>query len=445
MSAIAPTLLAIALALVTRQVHLSLLVGLALGESLLAGGLVAGLGGTVDRVLAVFADAGHASVVLFCVLIGGFLALVESSGGVSGFVRLAGRFSALETRRGTELFAVLVGCVIFIESSITALVTGTVARPLFDRQGISREKLAYYCDSTSAPICLLVPVNAWGAYLLGLLGETGDPLRVLARSIPLAFYPIAAVAMVFVTAALGLDLGAMRHARPRPASTSTDEGGEGRARRLLVPLFGMVALVPVSLLVTGDGDFFAGSGSRAVLVVVLGGSGLAAAFYVGGAKQPIVRLVPTYLRGAGALLPLGALMTLALAFGALSKDLGTGPTMAAWVTSTIDPRLSVAALFVTASLIAFATGTSWGTFALTIPLALPLAEATGIPVPLMVGAAISGGVFGDHTSPISDTTVVSALAAGCDPIDHVRTQLPYALLAGGVATVGFVIAAAFTS
>jgi tetracycline resistance efflux pump len=445
MSAVAPTLLAIVLAIATRQVHLSLLLGLVLGESLLAGGIGPGMTGTLDRVLAVFADPGNASVVLFCVLIGGFLALVEASGGVAGFVRAASRFSALETRRGTELFAIVIGCVIFIESSITALVTGTVSRPLFDRQGISREKLAYYCDSTSAPICLLIPVNAWGAFLLGLLAETEDPVRLLARSIPLAFYPIAAIAMVFLTAALGLELGPMRRCAARTPSEGAPEEASGRARRLLVPLFGMVVLVPVSLLVTGEGDFFAGSGSRAVLAGVLGGSALAALFYVADAKRPLTSVMPTYLRGAGALLPLGALMTLAIAFGALSKDLGTGPTLAAWVTSALDARLSVAALFVTASLIAFATGTSWGTFALTIPLALPLAEATGLPAPLMVGAAISGGVFGDHTSPISDTTVVSALAAGCDPIDHVRTQLPYALIAGGVAAAGFVVAAALMS
>jgi tetracycline resistance efflux pump len=442
MSAVAPTLLAILLALVTRQVHLSLLFGIVLGEWIFTGGLFPGLAGSLDRVLEVFADEGNVSVVLFCVLIGGFLALVEANGGVAGFVRLASRVPALETRRGTELFAVMIGCAIFIESSITALVTGTVARPLFDRHGISREKLAYYCDSTSAPICLLIPINAWGAFLLGLLAETADPLRVLASAIPLAFYPIAAVAMVFVTALFGLELGPMRRATPRAPAHVVENDGEGRARRLLVPLAGMMLLVPVSLFVTGGGDFFAGSGSRAVLAGVIGGSALAAVSYVRAAKRPFVMLVPTYLRGAGALLPLGALMTLALAFGALSKDLGTGATIAAWVTDAIDPRLSVVALFLTASLIAFATGTSWGTFALTIPLALPLAEATGLSVPLMVGAAISGGVFGDHASPISDTTIVSSLAAGCEPIEHVRTQLPYALLAAGVAATGYVLAAA---
>src|SRR5690606_31415123 len=150
---------------------------------------------------------------------------------------------------------------IFIESSITALVTGTVARPLFDRHGISREKLAYYCDSTSAPICLLVPVNAWGAFLLGLLAETGEPVRVLARALPLAFYPLAAVALVFLTAWLGLELGPMKRARPRaPLAARLDVDG-GAARRLLVPLAVMVLLVPVSLWVTGEGDLFAGSGA----------------------------------------------------------------------------------------------------------------------------------------------------------------------------------------
>src|SRR5690606_26403983 len=188
---------------------------------------------------------------------------------------------------------------------------------------------------------LLIPVNAWGAFLLGLLAETGDPVRVLARALPLAFYPLAAIALVFVTAALGLELGPMRRATPRAPAEPSARLENGRAHRLLVPLLTMVLLVPASLVVTGDGDLFAGSGSRAVLVGVLGGSAVAAMFFA-TSGEPLRALTPTFFRGVGALVPLGALMTLAIAFGALSKDLGTGPTLAAWVSAAIHPSFSAA-------------------------------------------------------------------------------------------------------
>lgn len=441
-SALAPTVFVIAFALLTRRILLSLVLGLVLGELLFAWDVRDGLLGVIDRVLGVFADPGNTAVVVFCVLVGGLLALVRENGGVAGFVRLVSRSPALETRRGTELFVIAIGCLIFIESSITSLVAGTVGRPLFDRHGISREKLAYIADSTSAPICLLLPMNAWGAFILGLLADTGEALPLLLRSLPLSFYAFAAIAMVFVSALLGWDFGPMRRATPRPPAESIGDVGEGRARGLLVPVVAMVALVPIGLYVTGGGDFFRGSGARSVLYAVLGGSAIAAFFLVVDAKRPARDVLPVFLRGARELLSLGALVTLAIAFGALSKDLDTGPTIASIVSAALDPRLTAAALFVTASLIAFATGTSWGTFALTIPLALPLAEQTGLPPALMIGAALSGGVFGDHASPISDTTLVSAIAAGCEPIDHVRTQFPYALVAAAIAAAAYVIVGA---
>jgi tetracycline resistance efflux pump len=456
-----PPLLAIALAIATRQVYLSLASGIWLGWTILAGwNPLAGLAAAIDGTVAVLGDPGNARVILFTLVIGALIATVEASGGVRGFVQWVERRNFVTNGRRAQLLAWIIGVIIFIESNITVLVSGAISRPLFDRFRVSREKLAYIIDSTSAPICILIPLNAWGAYVLGLLGESGvdDPLGVFLRSIPLNFYALAAVGLVFATITLGLDIGPMRRAErrtrdgkllwdkaapmldPEILAPPPNENITPRAVNMFLPIAAMVLMMPVALFITGGGDLRAGSGSTSVLWAVLTGLGVSWLLLVAQRAYTVDELTRTGLRGAGGLVSLALVLLLALSLGAVARQLGTGVFLAQATAGLLPPFVFLPLVFIVAAGIAFSTGTSWGTFAIMIPIAVPAAQALGMPPEAFLAAALSGGIFGDHASPISDTTIIASMASATDHIDHVRTQLPYALIAAGIATAAYAIA-----
>lgn len=458
-----PPLLAIALAIWTRQVYLSLAAGIWLGWAIVAGWHpLEGLAQAIDATVGVLADPGSARVLLFTFAIGSLIAVVEANGGVRGFVRWVERRRWVTTPRRARLLAWLIGLVIFIESNITILVSGAVCRPLFDRFRVSREKLAYIIDSTSAPVCILIPFNAWGAYVLGILAGLGvaEPVRAFAGAIPLNLYALAALVLAGLTAALGLDWGPMRAAERRTAggklhwdhavaladpeeiAPPPPEGIPHRPVNMVLPVATMVLAMPLFMYVTGGGNILQGSGSESVLWAVL--TGLAAAWLLsrGQGLLNLERLSRVSLRGAGGLAGMALVLLLALALGDVTQALGTGQYVAGAVGELLPLPLLLPVAFLAAGGIAFATGSSWGTFAIMLPVAVPLAGALGVSVSPFVAAVLSGGIFGDHCSPISDTTIISSLASASDHIEHVRTQLPYALTAAAVAALGFAIAGA---
>jgi len=453
-----PPVLAIVLAIWTRQVYLSLAGGLLLAWTILSGwNPVAGLGASIEGAVGVLGGAGDARVIMFTLVIGALIATVEASGGVRGFVALLESNHWVNSAKRAQLLAWITGVVIFIESNITVLVAGSVSRPLFDRYKSSREKLAYIIDSTSAPICILVPMNAWGAYNLGILEGLGveNALSVFLQSIVLNFYAITAVLMTLIVILFGIDIGPMKKAEARTrgglllwpnATPMIDEevlspppleGVEPRARNMLLPIATMVVFMPVALFITGGGDLLAGSGSTSVLWSVLFGLGVAWVMLKAQGIFTIDQLVKVGLKGAGALVPLALILLLALALGDVIEALGTGVYVAQVTAGTMPNFVYLPLVFTVASGIAFSTGTSWGTFAIMLPIAVPAAATLGLPLAPFVAASLAGGVFGDHCSPISDTTIISSMAAATDHIDHVRTQLPYALIGGAIATVCF--------
>lgn len=459
-----PPLLAIGLAIYTREVYLSLAGGIWLGWTIHAGwNPLLGLARAIDGTVAAMTDPGNARVLLFTFAIGALIALVEANGGVRGFVDWLERRHWVTGPRRAQALAWLIGFVIFIETNITILVTGSVCRPLFDRYRVSREKLAYLVDSTSAPVCVLIPFNAWGAYVIGLLLGLGvtNPVGVFVAAIPLNLYALAALALAGASAVWGWDWGPMRGAQRR-----TEEGKlhwdhavalaapeemipppsddiPCRSRNMVLPIGAMVAMMPAAMAFTGGGDIMAGSGSTSVLWAVLTGLAVAWTLSLGQGLLGLKRLSAVSLQGAGGLTGMALVLLLALALGAVTQELGTGEYLAGVVGGRVPTPLLLPLLFLTAGAIAFATGSSWGTFAIMIPVAVPIASALGLPPAPFVATVLSGGIFGDHSSPISDTTIISSLAAASDHIEHVRTQLPYALVAGGVATVGFGIIGAF--
>jgi Na+/H+ antiporter NhaC len=455
-----PPVLAIVLALWSKQVILSLFAGIWIGFTVLHGfnplvGVTAGLDGVVN----VFSDPGDTRVLIFTLIIGALIATIEHSGGVRGFVHF------LETRRWVhngfraQMLAWITGIVIFIESNITLLVAGAVSRPLFDRYKVSREKLAYIIDATSAPVCVMIPLNAWGAVIIGLVASTGveDPLGTFISAIPYNLYAIFAILLAAIVIWKNLDIGPMKKAEERtrqglllwPGATplvdvSAEEFAAAdsdipSAAFMAVPILAMILMMPMGLYITGDGSLKNGSGSISILWSVSFALLTSWIMILASGRSTINELMRIFMKGAGALLPISTILLLALALGDVAMLLGTGNYVAGVVGDNIPVMWLAPLIFLTSAFIAFSVGSSWGTFAIMIPIAIPIATTLELSVPLFLGAAISGAIFGDHASPISDTTVVASMASATDHIDHVRTQLPYALLAAAFATGGFLI------
>jgi Na+/H+ antiporter NhaC len=478
MGVLLPPLLAIGLALWTRQIYLSLLAGLWLGTTFLAGGNpVIGLRLLAEEVVAVFGSESNARILIFCILVGGLVALVQVSGGVAGFIQWAQKRGWGRTRRRAELLAWGTGMALFVESNISSLTVGAVSRPLFDTLQIPREKLAYYCDATCAPVCMMIPFNGWGAYVLGLIATQGvaegRTVALLAGALPYNFFALFAILFALGLAVTGWGFGPMRRAEERAQETGhvlaegarpmvseevaalePVEQAPRRARDLLVPLAVMVAMIFVGLYVTGGGDLMAGSGSTAVLWAVGGAVGAAALFYAvprpptragGGERQSVLSLTESTewaLKGGAGLLGVTVLLVLAFALGSVSRQLEMGAYLVGLVEGVGAAWWMPATIFVVNGGAAFTLGSSWTAFAIMIPIALPLAEGLGLPATLVLGATLSGGIFGDHASPLSDTSIISSMAAASDHVDHVNTQLPYSLAVGAAALAAFLVAGA---
>ena len=479
-----PPLLAIGLAIKTRQVFLSLGAGIWLGWTVLSKwNPIQGAAGMLNSIVMVFQDPGNTRVIIFSALVGSLIALTQRSGGIDGFVEFILNKKWIKSRKGANMLAWILGVVIFIESSIKILVVGSVCRPLYDKMGISREKLAYIADSTSAPICMLIPLNAWGAFTIGLLATQGVPnaTQVLIGSIPLNFYSIIAVLAVLFFILTPFDFGKMRKAEkrvreegkvlPDGATPMMDEHRTGLkrkegirklARNMIVPIVVMSLFMPVALVITGMQNLSAVEGVKiafgealkqvGLLGILAEGSGSTAVFWSVMLSIVVASLMTRFqktlsgkeimeliLKGAGGMISLALLMMLAFSLGATCKALGTGAFVAGAISGSLPAGLVPLLVFLVAAFIAFSTGTSFGTFALMIPLAVPLATNLDVSMPLVVSAVLGGGVFGDHCSPISDTTIVASMASACDHIDHVNTQLPYALISAGIAAIIYLI------
>lgn len=476
-----PPLLAIALAIFTRQVFVSLAAGIFVGYLLLAGGdPLTGFLATLDGLVNVFADAGNTRTIIFCALVGGLIVFMQRSGGVAGFIgwvsgRLAGQTDG--GHKKVQFWAWLTGALIFVESSISVLTVGTLYRPLFDRLKISREKLAYIADSSSAPSSILIPFNGWGAFIMGLLATEGfaNPFGTMIRAMGYNFYGFLALFLVPAVIFSGRDFGPMAKAEARtrggqllnPGATpvvdteltaiDAKDGVTPRAANMIVPILIMVTLMPVMLAYTGwaaaveelgAGAGFgsllfraigSGSGSTAVLTAVTLSLLFCLLFYKAQGIFGIREGVDLILKGIAGLIPLALLMVLAFAIGGLCRKLGTGPYVAELAREWLSPGLVPFLVFLVTCFIAFSTGTSWGTFAIMIPIAVPMAEQMDANVLMAIAAVMGGGVFGDHCSPISDTTILSSMASATDHVDHVKTQLPYAGLAGGTAAVLYLL------
>lgn len=472
---IAPPLLSIFLAIYTRQVYIALTCGIWSGYLIIAHfHPLTATTTTIEAFVNVFADADNTRTIMFTALMGGLMLFIQKSGGVKGFILWMGRFTeklvqrGLNSRKIIEMLAFITGTSIFIESTINTLTVGTVFRPVFDKLKIPREKLAYIAHSCSAPVCMLIPLNAWGAYVIGLLNAQNftNASDIFIHSWVYGFYPMTALLMVIFIILSGKNFGPMKTAENRVKSTGDllrsgavpfgnhdEESTElkahikPRAINMLLPIIILVLMMPIGLIATGWSTtspssllsekllaaLTHGSGATAVLYAISTSLFIASLLYLSQSIFTFTEIVNMILKGVSDLITLALLMMLAFAIGKVCRTLGTGMYVAQITHLWLHPALLPTIIFFVACLMAFAVGTAWGTFAIMLPIAIPLAQTLGPHHPdllyMCIAASLGGGVFGNHCSPIADTTLITALGSGNDPIDHVKTQLPYAVTA----------------
>lgn len=444
---IVPPVLAILMAFLTRQVIPSLLVGILAGAYILHDGILQPLLETINFVTAPFSGEGNTRIIVFSILIGAILELAKVSGGVDAFVRMISSFSFMNSKKKASFSSTVIGSLLFIESNISILTVGTIFKPIFQKLKISAEKLAYIADSTCAPMKVLIPLNAWGAYLIAQISAQGidGASGVYIASLPFLFYPIMAIVLVLLTISFSLDFGEMKKAEERAKTQSVEivsspqENTKASPLYFLAPMAALVLGVFVFMAYTGNGVLTEGSGSKSVLYAVCFSLLTTFAIYSWKKVFTLNELIAHSFTGMGKLLEIAALLLLAFSLNALSKELGTGAYIAGLLRDVLNGGFIPFLLFFVAAFVAFSTGTSWGTFAIMLSIGLPVGVELDLHLPLIVGAVVSGGIWGDHSSPLSDTTVISSLAAGTTHINHVKTQLPYAMLGGGISAVLFLI------
>lgn len=479
---ILPPIIAIILALKTKQVYVALLFGIWFAWIIMSGwNFLDGTLATIEGLVNVFKSAGNTRTIMFSALVGALLLFIQYSKGVEGFVnKLNVLIEYFEKKQSgfsrvvVQLLALITGVLLFVETSISSLTVGTLYRPVFDKLKIPREKLAYIADSSSAPSSILIPFNAWGAFIMGLLLTQGidKPFSMLISSIKYNFYPFIAILTVFIIIVLKKDFGPMAKAEKRTRETGKllndgakpmisetitsykpKEGIKAKAYNMVIPLATMVIMMPINLAYTGWGkvenshSFFDhlsqaignGSGSSSVLYSVLASIFVAMILYRAQGIMKTKEMVDLVLKGISELMPLALLMMLAFAISDACNQLGTGQFIADWSKDWLSPEFLPAIVFVISSFIAFSTGTSWGTFAIMLAISIPMANIHGAELTLVIAATLGGGIFGDHCSPISDTSIISSMASASDHIDHVRTQLPYALIGGIISTILYLI------
>ncbi|MDE1335596.1 Na+/H+ antiporter NhaC family protein [Vibrio aestuarianus] len=478
-----PPLVALSLAVITRRVLVSLGVGILLGALLLTNySVVDGSSYVVTKVASVFVEDGglntwNMSIVGFLLLLGMMTALLTLSGGTRAFAEWAQ--VRVKSKRGSKLLAAFLGVFIFVDDYFNSLAVGSISRPVTDRFYVSRAKLAYILDSTAAPMCVVMPASSWGAYIMTIIGgilvshgiTEYSALGAYIRLVPMNFYAIFALLMVFAVVWFQLDVGQMRkhemeasqgrgfdddndsqQAHDLNEELDIKESEHGKVSDLVLPIVLLIIATISAMLYTGgqslsaDGKAFdlfgAFENTDVGTSLIYGGLvGLAMALFTVFKQQlPMIDVVKTLWIGAKSMFGAILILVFAWTIGSVIGDMKTGAYMSSLVQGNINPHWLPVILFLLSGLMAFSTGTSWGTFGIMLPIAGDMAGATDIALMLpMLSAVLAGSVFGDHCSPISDTTILSSTGARCNHIDHVSTQLPYALATALVSCVGFVV------
>lgn len=458
---VVPPLLTIVLALVTKNVFISLLIGIFTSSMVLCGGApLTGLNDAFYSFIHTFESSGNTITLISFLLIGALIYLIEKSGGVEGFTEVMLKKRALiKTKRGASIFTWLLGIIIFTSGSLSCMVTGSVSRPFNDALKVPHEKSAFIVHATSTPWCVLFPLSGWLAALAGYLTSGGVPeneaISVLLRSIPLNFYCILAVFGTLAVSLFGINIGPMRKAEERAEKTGAlDNPGRGgalteeamspskakpRVLNMLLPMGVLIATILAVLTITGKGNPTQGAGMQSLLWGCILAVLTICILCVAQKLFSVDEVINEMFKGMGTMLPVAGILLFGFTMGNLVKDLDTGNYLTSVFMGVLSPALLPALSFLLCMLLSFATGTSMGTMAIMSVICLPMAISMGISIPLVAGAVFGGAIFGDHASPISDTTIMSCATTGCDIIDHVKTQMPYVLIFAAISLVLYVV------
>ena len=457
---VVPPFLTIVLALVTKNVFISLLIGIFTSSMVLCGGApLTGLNDTFYSFIHTFESSGNTITLISFLLIGALIYLIEKSGGVVGFTEVMLKKRALiKTKRGANIFTWLLGIIIFTSGSLSCMVTGSVSRPFNDALKVPHEKSAFIVHATSTPWCVLFPLSGWLAALAGYLTSGGVPeneaISVLLRSIPLNFYCILAVFGTLAVSLFGINIGPMRKSEERAEKTGAlDNPGRGgalteetmspskakpRVLNMLLPMGVLISTILAVLTITGKGNPTQGAGMQSLLWGCILAVLTICILCVAQKLFSVDEVINEMFKGMGTMLPVAGILLFGFTMGNLVKDLDTGNYLTSVFMGVLSPALLPALSFLLCMLLPFATGTSMGTMAIMSVICLPMAISMGISIPLVAGAVFGGSIFGDHSSPISDTTIMSCATTGCDIIDHVKTQMPYVLIFAAISLVLYV-------
>ncbi len=463
--ALLPPLVAIILALITKEVYSSLFVGIVVGALIYSGFKFEG---TVTQIfeggiIKVLSDSYNVGILIFLVILGSVVCMMNKAGGSAAFGRWASQ--KIHTRVGAELAAIILGILIFIDDYFNCLTVGSVMRPVTDRHHVSRAKFAYLIDATAAPVCIIAPISSWAAAVSGFV-EGQDGLAIFVRTIPYNFYAILTIVMMVGMVLMKTEFGAMKTheinalngdlytTSARPYENATDDEApnpRGKVIDLVVPIVVLVICCVISMIYTGG--FFSGTDFVTAFSQSDASTGLAMGSAFGLVFAIIFYMVRRVINfrdcmacipdGFKAMVPAIMILTFAWTLKAMTDSLGAAVFVEESMRSVAGgiEVILPAIIFLVGCGLAFATGTSWGTFGILIPIVVAVFEKSSPEMMIIsMSACMAGAVCGDHCSPISDTTIMASAGAQCDHVTHVSTQLPYAILAAAVSFVTYIVA-----
>lgn len=492
-----PPIVAIALALKTKEVYSSLFVGIVLGAILYSVSLGTGVDGFIAHLLNdtvgigaeakqygmihCLSDPWNVGILVFLVVLGSMVSLMNKAGGSAAFGRWAVRH--VKTKRGAQIATIILGMLIFIDDYFNCLTVGSVMRPITVRHGITKEKLAYLIDSTAAPVCIISPISSWAAAVSGFVTGNENGLALFCKAIPFNFYALFTIIFLFGVVLTDFDFKAMSKYEERfkewyertnggrlddvsgtklhvvehgvGASQKSSEKSNGAVSDLVVPILMLIVFCVLGMIYSSGFfdsssvnymDFinaFAGSNASVGLVIgSLTSFILTVIMFIVRQTLPFDEAMSSLIKGFEAMVPAILILTLAWTLKSMTDSLGASEYVARVVGSTATElqMLLPAIIFLVAAFLAFATGTSWGTFGILIPICIAVFPDAGVLRIISISACMAGAVCGDHVSPISDTTIMASAGAECKHVHHVSSQLPYALTVAGVSFFTFIVA-----
>lgn len=450
---IVPILVTLAVAFWRKNVFIALIGGIALATAIV--GVATGDFLTcIESIPAVLGDLSTTETTMFVLMTGAIMCVVSRSGGVEGLVRYCTKKRQMvKSPIGAQLISFVLGLLLFVDGTSSIAVTALAGKPFFKKYGVPTQKLALISNSTGSAVAWIVPFGSACAVLTAFftpvaqqLGITADPFSVVMSSVVFQFYTIALLILVFLTIIFKFEIGPMRAVKRAESAhdgelsfeTRIPDARKPHARNMIVPLVFLVGCIFVLMLATGSGDLASGNGGASVFTAGLLTLVLTGIWYRAQGLVSIGGFISWCMDGMRNMFELVVILVLVYAFSSLLSTLGTAAFLAQYA-AAIPTGLALAACFLLASVIAYATGTSGGTAAVLVPILLPIFVPLGVDATFILGAIISGAVFGDQNSPISDSVILTSSVTGVDAMEHVRTQMPYTLVAWGVAMVGYLV------